>query len=303
MNKITICICTRNRTKSLLKMLSSIKNANYKKLPINYKVDITIIENDTYPKSIKEIEEFQIGCDLRINYYLEKKQGICFARNRAINESINSDFILFVDDDQVIKENLLEQLIKCQQEFNADLVYGSNPPVFNKQVKPWIEKFHTPKFADYGTQLKCAPTNCLFIKTNCFLFNEAPFDLRLNQLGGEDILLTTQLTNEGRKLISNPMAIAYEIIPEKRTSLNYIVKRSFRNGNTSATINSILGWYSKKEKWIYLSKTIMRLILGLIEIIPFLLFAKENKLKGLIRINFNRGVISGIRGAMVKFYK
>lgn len=302
MNKITICICTRNRTKSLLKMLLSIKNANYENISNNYIVDITIIENDTYPKSIKEIEEFQIGCDLHINYYLEKNQGICFARNRAVNESRSSDYILFVDDDQIIKENLFEELIRCQEEFNADIVYGSNPPVFNKEVNPWIEKFHTPNFADYGAQLKCAPTNCLFIKTNCFLFNEEPFDLRLNQLGGEDILLTTQLTNEGRKLISNPMAIAYEIIPEERIGLNYIIKRSFRNGNTSATINSILG-HSEKEKWIYLTKTILRLILGLIEIIPFLIFAKQNKLKGLIRINFNRGIISGLRGGMVKFYK
>ena len=62
----------------------------------------------------------------KFKWYHEKRQGLSNARNKTVELSNDSEFCLFVDDDQKIDKNCLLELFKTQKKYDADVVYGSN---------------------------------------------------------------------------------------------------------------------------------------------------------------------------------
>lgn len=297
---VSICISTRKRPEGIKRLLKSISEII---LPDRkYQVKIIVVENDER-KNIESIcQYFKVYSNIPIFYFLEKNQGICFSRNRAVKEANGSDFCIFVDDDQIVDKNWLCELISCQEFFQSDGVYGCNPPLFEIKVKTYIIRFHTRSYFNYGTKLKEAATNCFLINKKLLDKIEGPFDLRLNQLGGEDILLSSQIVEKGGVIISNPKAIAFEVIPEDRTTLSYILKRSFRNGNTFANVH-LIRYNTNNSKIKLLIYFSTRLVWGFFILVPKLLFNRTNQFDGLLKINFNLGGLKALFGVKMVFYR
>jgi len=301
MQLIAICISTRRRNDGLKRLLLSILELNIPD-PVKYKIEIIVVENDLNANAIKIVEAISRRTDVEIKYFLEKHQGVCNARNRAVREAKNADFCIFVDDDQIVDQNWLIELIECQRLFNSDGVYGANPPLFEFPVTDQIRKFHTPVFKQYGHKLSTAPTNCLLIRKQELDKMEGPFDLRLNYLGGEDIYLTGLLTEKGAIIVSNPAAIAHEVIPKERATVSYILRRSFRNGNTSSFV-SLLRNGNNKAKFDLFIKLMIRLFYGAILVLPNLIFRGNYRIGGIVRVFFNLGALSTFLNYKTKFYK
>lgn len=300
MARLSICIATRRRQESLRKLLRSIAGSV---LPINkYQFEVVVVENDQQENAEYIIKEFNSYSSIPIHYYLEKREGICFARNRLVQESKGSDFCFFVDDDQVLEKNCLNELIVCQEEYDSDGVYGKNPPLFAISVHPFIEAFHTPPFHAYGTMLNAAPTNCLLLKKNVLGNEEEPFNLKLNHLGGEDILLTSLIVKQGGIIVSNPKAIAYEIIPQNKATIKYVLRRSYRNGNAFANVELLkCGKWSRKTELILRFTT--RLLWGILICFYNFFSSKKHRFDGLVRISFNAGGICALLGIRLAFYR
>ena len=300
MEQLCICVCTRNRPLSLKRLLLSIFDINTDN--INPHVTIIIVENEFKPKIKCLVKELQPISPFQIKYFLEPKLGISTARNRAIKESRRCDFIVFVDDDQRVKNDWLIELIKCQREFDADAVYGLTPPIFKMKVPEHIMNFFEKQEKPYGKELRCAATGCLLLKNSFLSENNLMFDERLNFLGGEDVYLTRKMVMYGAKLINNSRAIAYECIPQERASIKYIMKRSFRDSVTYITVSK----YLKVEKMVFIREMLLAFIKipsGLFILVPYYLFSIKNKLKGIIMVSRNIGVIYSLCGKTVSFYK
>ena len=297
MISICICICTRNRQKELKKLLDSLIEMQ---IPPDTNVRIIVVENDLESYSEEIVKEYLLKSKLRISYFLETSQGIAFARNRSVREANGSDFCCFVDDDQFVSPDWLIELLKCQTEFNADGVWGSNPPIFNKNVPLYVKQFHKPYIYEYGTIVKMAATNCLLLRKKYLDMIDGPFDVRFNFTGGEDIYLTFLVTNKGGVIRFNPNAIAYENIPNARATIKYLIKRAFRNSNASYFVESLKSPNFNKRK--VLKKEGMRFFYGILIIIPYLLFAKSNRLKGLLTIIESIGGLYFILGKQFRFY-
>jgi succinoglycan biosynthesis protein ExoM len=298
MIKISICICTRNRQEGLRNLLKSLDNMD---VPTDANIRIIVVENDMKNYSEYIVKTFSTKSKFRTSYYLETRQGLAFVRNRSIKEASETNFCCFVDDDQVVASDWLVELVKCQREFNADGVWGPNLPVFNSMVPSYIDQFHTPNLFDYGTIVTYAATNCLLLRKEYLDKIEGPFDRRLNFTGGEDIYLTYQISNLGGIIRYNPKAIAYEIIPNDRTTIKYVAKRCYRNSNTAYYIQSIKD--DNFNKFKVTLRLILRLSLGVLIVIPFWLFGKSSSLKGLKKICDAVGGFAFILGKRNKFYK
>jgi len=122
----------KKATEGLKRLLESIENLE---IPSETTVRIIIVENDSENFSENFIRVFSLKSKFRISYHLEPRQGIVFARNRSVKESGECDFCCFTDDDQIVSANWLVELLKCQQDFNADGVAGPTKPYFNKRVR------------------------------------------------------------------------------------------------------------------------------------------------------------------------
>ena len=299
MAKISICICTRNRQEGLKNLLESLDRMH---ITPDMDIRLIVVENDKENHTEKIINEFLTKSKFSISYFLEPRQGIAYARNRSVKEAYGSDFCCFVDDDQVVHPNWLVELVKCQREFNADGVWGSTPPLFNNNKIPsYIRQFHNPEIYAYGTIVKRAYTGCLLLRKELLDRINGPFDLRLNFTGGEDTYLTYLITNIGGVIRYTPNAIAYEIIPESRTTIKYIIKRTYRISNTGLFVESLID--KNKAGWNALPRLIMRFCRGLLIVFPFLLFGKSNKLIGIEKIADAVGGFLFILGSKNKFYK
>lgn len=299
MKKITICICTRKRQEGLTRLLKSIFDMDLGNL--NLDIGIVIVENDSEPNSKKLIQKLAKESPYQINYFLETKQGLAFARNRTVKEAGNCDFCCFVDDDQEVAPNWIYELVKCQLEFNADGVSGTNPPIFEKEVHPSVKQFHLPRELKYGTIVEEAYTNCLLLSKHYLDMIDGPFDIRLNFTGGEDNYLTWNFTNKGGVIRYNPNAIAYEIIPENRTKIKFILKRAFRISNESLFIKTIQN--KSFSKWKALPKVLLKLAYGALSAIPYLLFYKNDRLNGLLITSRALGDLYFMIGKKNQFYK
>lgn len=298
MINIAICICTRNRPTGLKKLLDSLQNMQ---IPFDIYPKIIVIENDSEDYCRNIVTSFSLKSKLDIYYYLEENIGLAFARNRSVKEAGDCDFCCFVDDDQVVNPYWLVELCKCQKEFNSDGVWGPNPPIFSNNVPDFIKLFYMPDIYNYGTIVRTAHTNCLMLRKNCLNDIEGPFDLRLNFSGGEDSYLTSLFSKKGYVIRFNPNALAYEIISDDRATIKYILKRTYRISNAGLYVRS--NKYNISDKMRVLATLILRFSYGCLIALPFYVFRKTNRLKGLIKIINALGGFAFILGKRNQFYK
>lgn len=269
-------------------------------IPSGYEVKIIIVENDTENFSEKLIGEIASRSKFKIKYYLETNQGLVYARNRSVLEAGHCDFYCFVDDDEQVPADWLTELVRCQKEFNADGVAGPTYPVFRRKVPAFIRNFHQPDTFEYGTVVTSAYTGCLLIRKKYLDKIKGPFDERLNFTGGEDLNLTYNVSMLGGEIRFNPNATAYEDFDENRSSVRYLIKRTYRNSNTGLYARYLRN--PRHFKRNALPRLILRFCNGLLILIPFYLSGGEDKLKGLIKIVNAIGGVSFILGRQNRFY-
>ncbi|MFP4489121.1 MAG: glycosyltransferase [Bacteroidales bacterium] len=299
MERIAICVCTRKRQEGIVKLLQSLEEVE---VPEGVSMDVVVVENDKINSSESVINEFKKRNKLAVSYYLEPEPGLVNARNRSVREAGDCDYCCFVDDDQVVDKKWLTELVSCRREFDADGVWGSNPPLFSRDVPPWIRKFHTPKAFGYGEKTRTAFTNSLMIKKSWLDRIDGPFDLRLNFTGAEDRFMTYNITSRGGTIVCNQKAKAYELVPESRTGTDYVRRRSFRISNTNVYVKTLEN--ENYSKWKSFPRLVLRFFNGLLLLAPFYFFAGEDKLKGLIKISNAMGGFAFIFfGSKDEFYR
>ena len=98
--KVSICICTRNRTTDLQKAIHSIYLSTY----TNYEV---IVSDDSTNDDSKKMIDKEFP---NVKYVKGPQKGLCYNRNNALKE-VSGSRILFIDDDVVMSNTFLEKVI------------------------------------------------------------------------------------------------------------------------------------------------------------------------------------------------
>ena len=132
---LSITICTYNRIEYLKKCLKSILDQTQGSKII----EINIIDNNSTDTTKDYVTKLQKKFP-EVNYFVEKRQGISFARNLSF-EVCNGMFLAFVDDDAVINKNWLEALLNELKNQNENIIYGGPIyPKFENEPEKWIDK-------------------------------------------------------------------------------------------------------------------------------------------------------------------
>jgi glycosyltransferase involved in cell wall biosynthesis len=105
---LTIAICTRNRTAELRRCIRSIQEMLSQHSGFAGRVEILVVDNAPDDKSTRTV----VAQFLNARYVLEKKPGLDFARNRAIQEA-TGELLAFIDDDAVVDRFWMEGLIEA----------------------------------------------------------------------------------------------------------------------------------------------------------------------------------------------
>lgn len=195
--------------------------------------DLLVVDNDTEPTARQLIEEFG---DPRVRYVHEPRPGIAAARNRGLSETVDSEFIVFIDDDERPQPSWLENLLALQRSTGAEAVAGPVVSEFTGDLDPWIAagQFFVRRRHPTGTELEVAATNNLLLVGNFVQRNGLRFDEAFGLSGGSDSVFTRQLIKDGGRIVWCDEAIVVDRVPASRATRDWVVRRAFRMGNTEA---------------------------------------------------------------------
>lgn len=111
---VSIIIPVYKAEQTLPKCVDSCINQSYKDIEI-------ILVDDGSPDSSPEICDNYAKKDSRIKVFHKKNGGVSSARNLGLDKA-KGDFIIFVDSDDWIEQDMIEMMIAVQEENNYDLV-------------------------------------------------------------------------------------------------------------------------------------------------------------------------------------
>lgn len=302
--RVAVCIITCQRPDGLKRLLNGLNQLEFKhcKTP---KLEIIIVDNDSNGSACKICTEISPQIQWNLRYYVEKRRGIPFARNKAVAcAGENFDFLAFIDDDEVPHTSWLDELLHVQSFYNADVVTGPVLPYFNQSVPNWIikGKFFERSRHSTGHLLKGAATNNVLIRKEILQKMQPCFDERLALSGGSDWHFFRRVHNEGYKIIWANDALVSEWIPASRANLVWLLKRNYRLGITESFCEVDLN-PSLFVKAIYIFKGIRRIIKGTL-FIPLSFIGGQHEFFNTLRYIYHSfGMLVGVTGKKYQEYK
>ncbi|SFC11072.1 Glycosyltransferase involved in cell wall bisynthesis [Alkalibacterium subtropicum] len=113
---VSVVMPIYNAEEFLRDNLDSIKKQTYANL------EVLLVDDGSTDGSAQIAQAFCLN-DPRFSYYLQQNQGAPAARNHGFRES-HGKYVMFVDSDDVLKEDGIERLYRVAQKQQADLVIG-----------------------------------------------------------------------------------------------------------------------------------------------------------------------------------
>jgi succinoglycan biosynthesis protein ExoM len=298
--RVAVCITTFRRTSLLQRALEGVSRLKFRQVAAP-EIEVIVVDNDPSLSASGVCKSpSQSGL---VRYVAEPRRGIVHVRNRAIAEASGSEFLAFLDDDEVPCEMWLDELLATQEKFSADVVAGPTRPVYEQDLPEWIKRgsfFERPRY-DTGTSLKFCASGNVLLRTEVFL-NVGKFDDNFQLTGGEDTQFFLRVRRAGYKIVWSNEAVAWETVPKDRATLKWIVRRGYQSGNTWSLAEMSIET-SVKYRALRFFKGSAHVIVGLAGAVSGLFFGKIAFAKNLRRAFFGAGMLTGLAGKKYLAYE
>ena len=225
---INVCICTFRRASVLNAARSVDAQAGIDPIPVR----LTIVDNDETDTLRGTIADFARELKLSVHYVHAPAKNISIARNAAL-DSADTDWLAFIDDDEIADENWLANLVKHRDR--ADVIVGPSQAVYARGLPGWLSRcdFHSsainisPENAYTGNVLM----NLKLVRQHAIRFRE-----ELGRTGGEDTVFFRELAKRGARFAYEPDAAVREPVPEGRANMRWVRRRMYRAGQTHGLV-------------------------------------------------------------------
>lgn len=238
---LTYAFCTYNRADRLQSLVAAMRAQT---CPVRF--EILAVNNNSADNTLSTLENLalQPGAPLRI--VTETAQGIVYARNRAIEESLNSDILVFIDDDEIPETGLLEAAHHAVANEGARCVGGRIRVDFKSHGRPrWLDREIAGFLGelDYGSESfwiesEATPVWSGNIAYHTSIFREIPdlrFDRRYNREGmaiggGEDVIMFRRLLTLGIPMRYRPDMVLLHNVEPWRLRRRYFLRLHYQAG-------------------------------------------------------------------------
>ena len=251
---ISIIVPVYNVENYLEECLDSIKNQTYTDIEV-------ILVNDGSTDNSQAICEKYCKQDPRFHLINQENQGQSVARNRGVKESVGK-FIMFVDSDDVIKRDMLQQLMKYM-DTGIDIVecdFTEDKEIYNiknRQLK--IEEFTSSEALKkcLDLEIKWSPVAKLYRRK---IIEETPF---LENLIYEDLysgIVSLKNIEKMRKI--NYIGYYYRIHPRST------MRRKFDSKNLDLFKigDALLEKFSEDKLLPYIAKVLFSVCIAHVEL-------------------------------------
>jgi len=241
MPKITAAVCSYNRAQRLPALIRALRAQ-----PCAIDYEILIVENNCTDNTHEVLLGLQQEPGPALRMVNEPRQGISHARNRALEECLDSDYMLFMDDDELPCDRLIQTALDTFATTDALCVGGKVQVDFANLDRPgWLEDNLLGFLAqvDHGQHLfriehKKTPVWTANVAYDMRIFRDNPdlrFDIRYNRAGdgvggGEDVLMFEALLKRGIATYYQPQMSVLHAVDAWKLKRGYFLRLHFVAG-------------------------------------------------------------------------
>ena len=226
---VSVAVCTYRRPA----VVTTLESIAQQELPEGVRIQVIVADNDTEREAEARVLAAAELHGLAVTYVHAPERNICVARNACL-DAATGDWLAFLDDDETAGPGWLAALLSQAEQSGCDAVLGPVRATYPPQAPRWLVScdLHStaPTFTN-GLILKGYAGNVL-IRRGAVERYGLRFDPALGRMGGEDDAFFYRLTDGGGAISFAPEAVAYEPVAPARLSLAWLLKRSFRTGQT-----------------------------------------------------------------------
>ena len=239
--QLTYAFCTYNRATRLPGLVRAMR---LQECPIPF--EILAVNNNSQDATLAVLQELARAEGVPLRVVTESRQGIAHARNRALEEAMNSDYLIFIDDDELPAPGLLRAAVESLEQEGADCVGGRVQVAFGAGLRPsWLTDELLPFMAetDYGAtafwvQDRDQPMWTANIGYRMQIFRDDPslrFDIRSNRVGhsiggGEDVRMFEAWFDRGHRIRYRPDMLVEHHVDAARLQRSYFWRIHYAAG-------------------------------------------------------------------------
>jgi len=226
---ISVCICSYKRPELLAKLLTSLEDQDSTGI---FTYSVVVVDNDQMGSAEKTVEDFRMRSSISISYHIEQEQNIALARNKAVANA-NSDFIAFIDDDELPEKTWLVSLYMTCIDYHADGVLGPVVPYYEVDAPEWVVR---GKFFERPSHRTGEVLHWINTRTGNVLLRRGIFDngenLFMEQFGrgGEDTDFFRRMIGKGFRFVWCEEAPVYEAVTAQRCRRSFLLRRALLRG-------------------------------------------------------------------------
>jgi glycosyltransferase involved in cell wall biosynthesis len=245
----TVAICTYNGAERLPEVLTHLQNQIGTE---SIQWEVLVIDNNSSDRTAAVVSKFAVNWrkDCQLRYIFEPKQGVSYARNRAIQEAQSSELVGFLDDDNLPAQNWVAEAYSFGKSNSRIGAYGGiihakldqTPPeyfdrikilfaIYNRGNKP----FHYDRFAK-PRRVPAAPGSVVrkLAWQQCVperLLLQGRDEAKQTMLGAcEDLECMYYIQNSEWEVWHNPKMEVWHHIPSRRLERQYLLKIARTSG-------------------------------------------------------------------------
>jgi len=234
---ISIVIPTYNRARLLGPTLASVKGL---RVPDEACVELVVIDNNCTDGTPKVVEAAANDGPFPLRRAVETRQGLCYGRNRGLEEA-RYEHVIYLDDDVEVAPDWLLGYLDAVERFQADCVVGPVSPKFEEPVPDYVTPRIVQSIDSYysrkGDRMYLLPPEdahevpgCNFgVRRSVALeiggFNNAFDRVGTGLLAGGDTEFAKRLAAAGKRVVYQPRCAIGHVITTEKLSRDYLRKR------------------------------------------------------------------------------
>jgi glycosyltransferase involved in cell wall biosynthesis len=239
MADVLVAIPTFRRPLGLARLLEALE-----KLDTESRVEILVADNDSVGH-----EGSTLCARLCAEHYrwplhsiIVPERGIAQARNALVAyalENSTAGFIAMLDDDEWPDPHWLDAFVRVQAQTCADALHGAVLRRFEVEPGRWASRCQgiAPLRGRTGSVGMIHSSSNVFLNRDCLLRMQSPwFDPAFALTGGEDKEFFTRMRLQGARFAWADDAIAFAHVPASRSNLPWVLRRSYRVGNSDMRV-------------------------------------------------------------------
>ncbi|MEL6803649.1 MAG: glycosyltransferase family A protein, partial [Bacteroidota bacterium] len=242
---ISLIVCTYNRDKFLDDCLASISEQSLNKEHF----EVILVNNNSTDGTADIIKKYEDRNYPNWRFFVEKQQGLSYARNRGMAEA-TAEFLTYVDDDAILPADFLHRqfdLLTAHPDWDGlggkilAKFEGEKPDWFNRYTAPTFFSHYDRGESPFPYKLGDFPFGCNMCLRKRLAESAGGFDINLGRigkggLGGEEKKIFSQVISKGARVWYRPELWVHHQTDIYRTQEPYLKKISIGLGRTHSLI-------------------------------------------------------------------